>query len=475
MSPVDPLPIKYSGSKIMQSELSKQDSRQCFIDNARRVHGDKYSYDSVAYENSKTKVIILCKALGVFSQTPSSHLAGCGCKGCGIKSRSIKRRQSLNDFIDKARHRHGDKYCYDKIKNYLASSMIPIVCPDHGLFMMEPSNHLIGQGCKYCGMSRRANKCRSSGDEFVARAYRVHGNRYGYTQVNYINARVKVVIECAKHGPFQQYPDSHLAGRGCKSCGVEQRGKFRELGMRVHIERAREKHKDFYDYALVPTEGNARDKVKIGCPEHGFFSQDFYQHSRGVGCPECWSERRGVRKKNEVFIHEAKNKHGAKYDYSKVEYINAYTKIKIICVLHGLFEVTPTKHLGRGDGCPECGFLKRKGIGGVTSARLKKELELGTVDAWVYIACLENDEERFFKFGHTTNVYPENRFSFFSTYSWTIEYAVSKPLCEALRLEDKLKLGLPRYNPKLKFSGYTECTLEDPGPLLKKLLYQGKP
>ncbi|WP_147411214.1 hypothetical protein [Pseudomonas cavernicola] len=241
--------------------------------------------------------------------------------------------------------------------------------------------------------------------------------------------------------------------------------------MRAHIERARKKHKDFYDYALVPTEGNSCDKVQIRCPKHGLFSQDFYQHSRGMGCPKCWNERRNMRrKKNEVFILDAKKKHGAKYDYSEVDYINAYTKIKVICAAHGSFEITPTKHLSRGDGCPECGFLKRKGIGGITEARLKNEPELGRVDAWVYIAYMESCEERFFKIGHTTNKYPENRFSFFDMYSWTMERAVNMSLCEAVRLEGELKRALPGYRPLLKFNGYTECTLEDPWPLLKKLL-----
>ncbi|MFZ3185574.1 MAG: hypothetical protein WA173_15690 [Pseudomonas sp.] len=455
----------------MQNILTRQDRGQCFIEKARGVHGDKYSYDGVVYKGNKTKVAISCKKHGEFLQVPSSHLRGCGCKGCAIERRSIARRQSLGEFIAKAQHKHEGKYSYDQIKNYSASSKVSIVCPEHGAFMMEPSNHLSGQGCKACGVIRRSNKCRSSAEEFIAQAHCIYGDRYSYGEVDYINARTNVIIGCAKHGSFEQTPDTHLVGHGCRFCAAEQRGECRKFGMGVHIERARKRHNNFYDYALVPLEGGARDKVQIGCPSHGLFSQDFYEHSRGRGCPECFNERRNMtRKDKEVFVHEAKSKHGARYDYSKVDYINAYTKIKIICSVHGLFEMTPTKHLSRGDGCPECGFLKRKGIGGITEARLKKEPELGTVSAWVYIAYLEKGDEKFFKIGHTTNRYPESRFSFFNTYSWTIEHAVSKSLCEALILENELKSALPRYTPKLKFNGYTECILEDPWPLLKELL-----
>ena len=41
--------------------------------------------------------------------------------------------------------------------------------------------------------------------------------------------------------------------------------------------------------------------------------------------------------KNEIFIEKAKKVHGDKYDYSKVQYVNAYTKVGIICTEHGEF------------------------------------------------------------------------------------------------------------------------------------------
>ena len=53
------------------------------------------------------------------------------------------------------------------------------------------------------------------------------------------------------------------------------------------------------------------------------------------------------------FITKAKIKHGNKYDYSKVEYINSKTKVCIICPEHGEFWQTPKSHL-KGDGCPIC-------------------------------------------------------------------------------------------------------------------------
>ena len=57
---------------------------------------------------------------------------------------------------------------------------------------------------------------------------------------------------------------------------------------------------------------------------------------------------------------KAKKKHGDTYDYSKVDYINAKTKICIICPKHGEFWQTPNDHLS-GCGCKMCANERRAG------------------------------------------------------------------------------------------------------------------
>ena len=56
----------------------------------------------------------------------------------------------------------------------------------------------------------------------------------------------------------------------------------------------------------------------------------------------------------EEFIKKAREVHGDKYDYSKVEYVNNQTPITIICPIHGKYPQRPGNHL-RGNGCPICG------------------------------------------------------------------------------------------------------------------------
>ena len=65
-----------------------------------------------------------------------------------------------------------------------------------------------------------------------------------------------------------------------------------------------------------------------------------------------------IKIQTKVFIEKARKIHGNKYDYSKAEYLNAETKICIICPKHGEFWQTLDTHLKKKRGCPQCG-LKR--------------------------------------------------------------------------------------------------------------------
>ena len=55
-------------------------------------------------------------------------------------------------------------------------------------------------------------------ESFIKKAIEVHGNKYDYSKVQYVNAHTKVCIICPKHGEFWQIPYSHLKGIGCEEC-----------------------------------------------------------------------------------------------------------------------------------------------------------------------------------------------------------------------------------------------------------------
>ena len=191
---------------------------------------------------------------------------------------------------------------------------------------------------------------KSKTEIFIEKARKVHGDKYDYSKVVYKKAIDNVIIICKEHGEFLQTPHMHLRGQGCPKCAKNVR-----LTTEEFIECAREIHGDKYDYSKVNYVNN-KTKVKIICPEHGEFWQTPNKHIYAEECcPKC---NGGVRMTKEEFIERAREIHGDKYDYSKVEYKNARTDVCIICPIHGEFWQVPYVHIGMGCGCPSCNSSK---------------------------------------------------------------------------------------------------------------------
>ena len=200
-------------------------------------------------------------------------------------------------------------------------------------------------------------------NDFVAQARKIHGNKYDYSKVEYVNSKTKVCIICPKHGEFWQIPYNHLKGFGCCQCGHEKTNASKMSNTQDFIKKAKQVHGDKYDYSKV--EYIKSDiKVCIICPKHGEFWQTPNKHLYGDGCPKCghenvWTTRGRIT--TEEFIKRAKEIHGDKYDYSKVEYVNSNTNVCILCPKHGEFWQIPWTHL-RGSGCWKCGIEKLSNI-----------------------------------------------------------------------------------------------------------------
>lgn len=274
-------------------------------------------------------------------------------------------------FIEKARAVHGDKYDYSKVDYINNHTNVCIICPKHGEFLQIPNNHLNGYGCHICGTENRKLKREDVIERFIA----VHGDRYDYSKVEYVNFHTKVCIICPKHGEFWQSPSEHFRGRGCPECGKNRKSVFFRKDVDVFIEQANKIHSNKYDYSKVEYV-NTHTKVCIICPKHGEFWQTPNSHLRGRGCPECYNESRIIT--TDDIINDAKKTHGERYDYSKTEYKSMRDKICVICHKkdkdgneHGEFWQMPLQHI-YGQGCPKCKkskleiemnlFLERNGI-----------------------------------------------------------------------------------------------------------------
>lgn len=123
----------------------------------------------------------------------------------------------------------------------------------------------------------------------------------------------------------------------------------------IFINKAKLIHDNKYNYSLVDYI-NARTKVKIICPIHGVFEQKPYHHLNKNGCRKCSNENSRNKQSftKEKFIEKSKKIFDNEYDYSLVNYINANTKVLLICKKHGIFEIKPNFHLNCYEGCPKC-------------------------------------------------------------------------------------------------------------------------
>lgn len=246
-----------------------------FIEKAKIVHGDKYDYSKTVYTSSRDKVCIICPIHGEFWQKANEHLRGHGCDKCGGTY-----RLDTDEFIRRAKLVHGNKYDYSKTVYVNSNTKVCIICKEHGEFWQMPHAHLGGSGCPKCH-----GVCNTT-EDFIYNAKKVHGDKYDYSKVEYIDSVTPVCIICKEHGEFWQKPVKHLIGHGCNKCGLESRKEKQFLTQDEFIEKAKKVHGDKYDYSKVVYK-TMRDKVCIICPKHGEFWQFPFDHINEHGCPKC--------------------------------------------------------------------------------------------------------------------------------------------------------------------------------------------
>lgn len=190
-------------------------------------------------------------------------------------------------------------------------------------------------------MSRRLTK-----EQFIQKAKKIFSD-YGYSKVKYINNRTKVIIICPIHGEFTARPDNILSGMGCKKCANDYTANLKSKDTKWFISKMKEINPSIdCSESLYTKNGNF---LIARCPIHGYFKMRARTLLAGHSCQKCGSV---YRKTTKEFIEEAERIH-KNYDFSKVKYINAKGKVRVICKKHGTFLIAPT-HILSGKGCPKC-------------------------------------------------------------------------------------------------------------------------
>lgn len=320
-----------------------------FIQRAKLKHGDTYDYSRSVYVNCDTKVCIICPHHGEFWQSPYLHVnRGHGCTYCGRKKRPKK--MSKDAFVEEALTVHGDKYEYLSDTYVNLTTKMDIRCKKHGIFKQAPYLHLSGRGCNKCA---NESKKKHDTDSYIKKAIEVHGDRYDYSQIVFVDTRTKVKIICKIHGLFDQNARSHLRGQGCYKCKANHI-KEKYAVSEIFITKATQKHGDKYDYSKVVYKNN-QTIVTIICPKHGEFQQKATNHLQGKGCQGCGASNRALGHKSTTaeYVVKAKRIHGDRYIYDKCNYTKSSNNVMIKCAKHGYFIIIASMHL-QGRGCQKC-------------------------------------------------------------------------------------------------------------------------
>ena len=110
---------------------------------------------------------------------------------------------------------------------------------------------------------------------------------------------------------------------------------------------------DRYDYSEVPETLKEYSKIKVFCKIHNYHFEVFVCNflKGNTLCNECITEI-----KTKEFISKCIEKYGNHCDYSLVVFEHCHKPVKIICPIHGIFEITPSHFLEirRTYDCKEC-------------------------------------------------------------------------------------------------------------------------
>jgi hypothetical protein len=261
----------------------------------------------------------------------------------------MAKKLTTEEFIEKANKVHNEKYDYSQVIYVNNKTKIKITCPIHGLHEQTPDSHLHSHGCYKCAKTITGDFYRYTNNSFIKKAKEVHGNKYDYSLINYINGKTKINIFCREHGLFSQSPSNHLRGDGCPYCGTKTTTLKTTSTTIKFIEKAQRVHGYTYDYSLVEYIGY-KNKVKIICPTHGIFEQTPNGHLFNGGCRKCGSSI-GERKISKILedsginyifqksFDSCKNKQRLRFDFYLPQF-------NVLIEYHGIQHFVPIKFFG---------------------------------------------------------------------------------------------------------------------------------
>jgi hypothetical protein len=272
----------------------------------RERHGDRFEYDSSSYVNQKKPMRMKCSEHGWFNRVPRDHSKlGYGCRKCSSKEVGKLKRLSWEEFVERSREKHGDKYEYlgfvgEEFTGY--TCYVRLKCPEHGEFEQQVKYHIAGSGCQKCGLEKSGEKRKEAisdnidtllecgmytTEQYLAMLPKENFQLYDYSRVIYKGGKKDIEIGCKKHEDwFWQNATKHRKGSGCPKCAYESK---QYIPTPIYIKRLQEQYGDQFEYDLSSFDKGSLSRINFTCSVCGYKNNKIlYSHDLfGNGCSGC--------------------------------------------------------------------------------------------------------------------------------------------------------------------------------------------
>ncbi len=242
------------------------------------------------------------------------------------------KKPTQQEFLERCTTTHGTKFDYSMAKYVNAVTKVTIKCNTcNHIWQVTPNNFLNNHtksGCPECKRIRQIGRGTKTTDKIINEIKLVHGDRFLYDQLVYINCKTKITVGCKVHGYFEKWPNDLKHGSSCPLCS----------GSKVipedFLKEMADKHTnfDFSKFEYI----SANTKSTVICSRHG----EFLQTPSGLknakpnhGCAKCGIQYQlatsiaSGRIRNPEDITEYENYRRAVWKISNQQFVEHYYKI----------------------------------------------------------------------------------------------------------------------------------------------------
>jgi hypothetical protein len=201
----------------------KKKTQEQFLEDCKRVHGDKYDYSLAEYKGKDQKITIICPFHGEFIQEANAHVRGHGCKGCANKHSADIKSKTKEAFIQQSIERFADRFGYDSVDYINGNTPVKLLCKEHNfVFEVAPSNHLRVNGkggCRLCRKDNSANSLLKGRQYYIDKIEAaLKDNIIVKEYPSEIKNHDSITATCLLHGDFRIRVGNIVRGKSCPSC-----------------------------------------------------------------------------------------------------------------------------------------------------------------------------------------------------------------------------------------------------------------